>query len=167
MDVEEALKHPEFGWIRKKITEIDEKLSRRDFSKGKTPDKKRKEWANEIRSIAGSIKSYMETYRPWKDMEKAKLAEYIYSINDYIYKKVWEKWRDEKLREEDEKAWKHIQELSSVTGPENFGLPKDLEEKPSFKDAIKDIQSLDGGASPDKKLEAIYEAYNKFHSKKR
>ena len=171
MDVEAALKLPEFTWIRKKITEIDEILAKKDrirlLHKEKTPEEKRKARAERIIPIIASIKIYMESNRPWKDMEKAKLVASINSINNYVYKKVWEGWRDEELREKDEKACKHIQDISFVTGPENFGLPEDLKDEPLIEGAIKDIKSLDGGASPDKKLEAIYEACNKFSSKKR
>ena len=164
MEIEAALKRPEFDWLRKKIGEIDEVL--RAVPEGETPKDKRANRAKKITTITTYIKSYVEEYKPWKAMEKPKLIANINSINNYVYTKVWEKWEDDELREKDQKAHSHIQLISSVTGPKNFGLPEGVETNPLFEAAVNDIKTLDAGASPIKKLTAIQEAYNKFASKK-
>ena len=158
MDVDASLKLPEFGWLKKEIDAIDKILTKK-VKDAKSPQEMRMSRAKNIIPIIVSIEKYVRSHEPWKDLGKQKLDATVDSIKNYIYEKLWKEWPDEELREKDEKAFEHMQILSSVMSPENIGLLESITQSPLLSNAIEVIQGLDMPASPMKKLEVIHKAY--------
>ena len=166
MDVENALKLPEFAWLAEKLKSIERVVTTKPlldfFSKDKKPEDKRKENAKKIQPIIASIDDYMATHKPWKELPKPQLSSNLAIIKNYVYAKTWSLWQDDELREKDLKAWEHIKILSSFIEPQKLDLPPETDKHPFYQDAIKDIKKIETPASPLKKLESIYECCNKF-----
>lgn len=169
MNVEDALKRPEFAWLNGIISSIDDIFARSKktniFTKEKTPGEKRKANAEKITPLFESIEKYMKAHEPWKSMNEPNFISNLNAINNYVYAKVWKDWQDDELREKDRKAYEHIQILSSFETTQSFDLPPGTFDNPLCAQAIDDIKTLNKPNSPMKKLDAIYEACNKFYSK--